>query len=67
MLGGVLLSVGRVLSLTTMLKVQLALLPSRSTAVQLTTLVPVGKLDPLEGEQELLAIPPQLSDAIETG
>jgi hypothetical protein len=51
---------GGSVSLITMLKVQLVLLLLASVAVQVTTVVPLGKVDPLGGAQTIVA-PGQLS------
>src|ERR1041384_3354976 len=54
---------GVLLGFTMTLKVQLVVLPEASVAVQVTVLVPCGKLDPLGGLQ-LVVTPVQLSLAV---
>src|ERR1043166_6008058 len=54
---------GVVLGFTMTLKVQLVVLPEPSVAVQVTVLVPFGKIDPLGGLQ-LVVTPEQLSLAV---
>jgi hypothetical protein len=55
--------VGGWLSLTVTAKEQLAVLPLASVAVQFTVVLPLGKVEPLEGAQLMLA-PGQLSLAV---
>src|SRR5213079_1221593 len=50
-------------SSTVTLKLQAALLPLPSSAVQLTVVVPLAKAEPLAGVQVTLAVP-QLSEAV---
>src|ERR1043166_800135 len=54
---------GVVLGFTMTLKVQLVVLPEPSVAVQVTVLVPMGKIEPLGGLQ-LVVTPEQLSLAV---
>ena len=54
---------GGSLSLTVTVKLQLAVFPATSVAVQLTGVVPFGKLEPEDGEQEAVATE-QLSAAV---
>jgi hypothetical protein len=63
MLVGQVVKVGFTLSLTITLNVQLAWLPLTSVAVQVTVVVPFGKLVPEAGEQTTLPTP-QLSVAV---
>ncbi len=52
--------VGGCVSLTVTVKVQVAVLPLMSVAVQVTFVVPLGKLEPLAGAQTAVR-PEQLS------
>jgi hypothetical protein len=56
-------AVGGSVSLTVMVKEQLAVLPLASAAVQFTVVLPLGKVEPLAGAQLMLA-PGQLSLAV---
>ena len=55
-------SVGEAVSATCTTKVQLAVLPPPSVAVQVTVVVPTGKVAPEAGEHVTVA-PEQLSEA----
>jgi hypothetical protein len=57
--------VGFWLSLTVTVKLQDAVLFEASVAVQVTVVTPLGKLEPLLGEQVTVA-PGQLSEAVGT-
>jgi len=54
--------IGISLSLTVTLKLHVAVLPDASVAVQLTGVVPFGKVEP-DGGVQLVVTPGQLSDA----
>ena len=55
--------VGGVVSVTVTIKLQLAVLALVSVAVQVTVVTPFTKLEPLDGLQETLTVPGQLSVA----
>jgi hypothetical protein len=55
--------VGFSVSLTVTVKLQVAVLPDESVAVQVTVVVPLGKLEP-EGGVQLVVTPGQLSLAV---
>ena len=50
-------------SITVTVKLQLVLLPAPSVAVQMTVVVPFGKLDPDGGEKLIFVTPEHVSDA----
>jgi hypothetical protein len=58
--------VGGVVSLTVTVKLQFAVLPAPSLAVQLTAVIPFGKVDPDGGLQEAVE-PGQLSPTVGGG
>jgi hypothetical protein len=58
--------VGGVVSLTVTLKLQFAVLPDPSLALQLTAVIPFGKVEPDGGLQEAVA-PGQLSPTVGGG
>ena len=55
--------VGGCVSVTVTVKLQLAVLPEVSVAVQVTVVVPLEKVDP-EGGLQLVVTPEQLSAAV---
>jgi hypothetical protein len=58
--------VGGVVSLTVTLKLQLAVFPDPSLALQLTAVIPLGKVEPDGGLHEAIA-PGQLSLTVGAG
>ncbi len=59
--------IGGCVSLTVMVKVQLAVLPDESATVQVTVVVPTGKNEPDAGKQIGVPTPGQLSDTVGGG